>query len=101
MELLTSTTWPTHHVTILYIESINPNKYFLLVLRLSSNGQAQTWKAMNINVMFSHYIKLMNFLLGVLTVLRNTGRSSKINSWICAWFTPPPTYNLSLLNKYL
>ena len=35
-----------------FIEPVNPNTYFLLVLRLSSNGQAQTWKALYINVMF-------------------------------------------------
>ena len=70
MGLFTSTTWPTHHVTHLYIELVNPNTYFLLVLRLSSNGQAQTWKALYINVMFSNDIKLMNFLLAALTVLR-------------------------------
>ena len=62
-----------YHVTdtLCDLESVNPNKYFLLVLRLSSNGQAQTWKAVNINVMFSNDIKLMNFLLAALTLLRN------------------------------
>ena len=47
-----------------------PNTYFLLVLRSSSNGQAQAWKALYINVMFSNDIKLMNSLLAALTVLR-------------------------------
>ena len=48
---------------------VNPNTYFLLVLRLSSNGQAQTWKALYINVIFSNDIKLIIFLLAALTVL--------------------------------
>ena len=52
------------------MESVNPNTYFLLVLRLSSNGQAQTRKALDINVFFSNDIKLMSFLLAALTVLR-------------------------------
>ena len=71
MRLFTSTTWPTHHVTNLYIELVNPNMYFLIVLRLSSYGQAPTWKALYINVMFSNDIKLMNVLLDALTVLGN------------------------------
>ena len=62
MGLFTSTTWLTHHVTNLYFESVNPNKYFLLVLRLSSNGQAQTWKTLYLIVMFSNDIKPKNFL---------------------------------------
>ena len=70
--------WPKYYGIIYHVtdtscdlESVNPNKFFLLVLRLSSNGQAQTWKAVNINVMFSIDIKLMNFPLAVLTLLRN------------------------------
>ena len=47
-----------------------PNNYFLLVLRLSSIDQAQTWKALYINVMVSNDTKLMNFLLAAFTVLR-------------------------------
>ena len=63
--LFTSTTWPTHHVSNLLIESVNSNTYFSLVLRLSSNGQAQTSEALYIN-MFSNDINLMNFLLAAL-----------------------------------
>ena len=82
MRLFTSTTGPTHHVTNLYIEMVNPYKYFLLVLRLSSNDQAQTWKALNIHVMFSNDINLMNFLLGAFTVLR-------LLRWRCSCLTLP------------
>ena len=52
--------------------NLQPNTPLLLVLRLLSNGtgQAQTRKALYINVMFLNVIKLMNFLLAALTVLR-------------------------------
>ena len=40
------------------------------MLPLSRNGQAQTRKALYINVMFSNDIKLMSFLLADLTLLR-------------------------------
>ena len=35
----TTCTWPSHHVTNLYIESINTYKYCVLELHLSSNGK--------------------------------------------------------------
>ena len=66
---------------ILYIY----NTYFLLVLRLSSNGQAQTWKALYVNAMISNDIKLMNFLLAALTVLRVIG-----NPLVHALYTGTP-----------
>ena len=66
------------------MESVNPNTYFLLVLRLWSNGQAQTRKALYINVMFSNDIILMSFLLAALTVLRIIFifNLSQISYWI-------------------
>ena len=90
MGLFTSTTWPWHHVTNLQIESVNPNSYFLLVLRLSSNGQAQTRNALYINVLFSNDIKLMSFLLASLTVLRKLQKYIKeIFLKISSWTTWP------------
>ena len=71
MGLFTSTTWPTHQVINLYIESASPNKNFLLVLRLSSNGQTQIWKK---KLKYKCYVfkwHITNdFLLATLTVLR-------------------------------
>ena len=60
--LFTSAPWPTYHVTNSYIESINPDEFCLLVLRLSSIGQTQIWKAQYINIMFSNDIKPIIFL---------------------------------------
>ena len=59
------------NVTNLYIELSYLNKYFLLVLRLSSIGHTQTWKALYLNVMFSNDIKPIYFLLAALTVLQS------------------------------
>ena len=52
------------------------------MLCLLTNGQAQTRKALYINVMFSNDIKLMSFLLAALTVLRSSLFLFKIK-WIC------------------
>ena len=49
-------------MTNLYKESINPIKYFLLMLHFLSNSQAQTRKALYMNVLFSNDIKLIDFL---------------------------------------
>ena len=102
MGLFTSTMWPTHHVTNLYMESVSPMKYFLLVLRLSSNGQAQTWKALNINVMFSNDIKRMNFLLAALTVLRSgtkTPNKQTNNACNCNQLSSVIMCNITHLNE--
>ena len=57
----------------------------LFILCLPSNGQAQTWKALYINVMFSNDIKLRNFILAALTVLRSMawGTNDKWESRAC------------------
>ena len=81
MGLFTSTTWPTHYVTNSLIESVNPNTYILVVLRLSSNGQAQTWKALYINVMFSDDTKLMIFFIGCLYCAAMDNRQCEHFAW--------------------
>ena len=60
--LSTSAPWPTYYVTNSYIESINPDEFWLLVLRLSSIGQTQIWKALYINIIFSNDIQPIIFL---------------------------------------
>ena len=71
------------------------------MLRLSSNGQAHTWKVLYINVMLSNDIKLMNFILAALTVLRRFSVTQSQSSNESSMIEQPRPFPQIDMNAYI